>query len=70
MTNRVENATIICDEYGILVPKYHNEKTILYNLPRFGVQECGSKHPNISEIPQNLSEYYCNYALNTQVMFK
>ena len=66
MKDRVRNAKSICSEYGILIPKYHNEKSIFFNLPRFGVKECESKHPNISAIPQNLTKLYCDYALSTQ----
>ena len=53
----------VCEKFNLLEPKYHSEKSILFNLPRMGMNDCEGA------IYQKENKYYCEYAIKTQESF-
>ena len=64
MTLRKKKTDQVCEQFNVLKPKYHSEKSVLFNLPRTGMKDCEE-----DAIYQNENKYYCEYVIKTQESF-
>ena len=65
MTLRRKKTEEVCEKFNVLEPKYHSEKSVLFNLPRSGIKDC---EEDVNYKMEN--KYYCEYALKTQETFE